>query len=149
MSLRRTFLKVLAAVALAFAVGVPAQAQAPAPAKDKVTIHYHRQDGNYDKWGIHLWKSPNMPLEGVEWPTPMMPTGKDAYGVFWVRDLSEFKTRTKCQVNYIIHKGDIKEQGAKDMAFNGLENQEAWIYEGDMVIYFKLEDVKKAHPEMK
>lgn len=152
MSLRSTFLKVAAVIALACSMFATAQAPAAAPAPGAagtITIHYHRPDGDYDKWGVHLWKSPNMPLEGVEWPNPMMPTGKDAFGVYWVRDETEFKTRTKQQVNYIIHKGDIKDQGAKDMAFNGLEHKEAWIYSGDMIIYFSLADVKAAHPDIK
>jgi hypothetical protein len=147
MSLRSTFLKVLACVALAFAAFAPAKAD-PAPAAN-ITFHYHRQDANYEKWGIHLWKSPNMPLDGVEWPNPMPPTGKDAYGVLWVRPADEFKTRTKMQVNYIIHKGDLKEQGGKDMVFNGLEHSEVWIYEGDARIYYSLDEVKAAHADMK
>lgn len=150
MSFRTTIIRVFAAAALALAVFAPARAQAPAPGSaGNITLHYHRPDGDYDKWGVHLWKSPNMPLEGVEWPNPMMPSGKDAFGVYWVRDETEFKTRTKMQVNYIIHKGDIKEQGAKDMAFNGLEHKSAWIYAGDSVIYFSLDDVKAAHADLK
>ncbi len=150
MSIRSTLVKVFAAVALAFATVSSVQAQAPAPAAGpNITIHYHRVDGNYEKWGIHLWKSPNMPLEGVEWPTPMVPTGKDAYGVYWTREAAEFKTRTKMVVNYIIHKGDIKEQGGKDMSFDGMTHQEAWIWENDSKIYFSLDEVKAAHPEYK
>ena len=146
MSLRSTFLKVFAAVALAFAAATSAQAAPPA---GSIQINYHRVDGNYEKWGIHLWKSPNMPLEGIEWPTPMPPSGKNEFGVFWVRQADEFKTRTKQVVNYIIHKGDIKEQGGKDMNFNGAEHQEIWVYEGDSHIFFSLDEVKAEHKDIK
>ncbi len=140
MSLRSTFLKVMAVFALAL---TPALA---APPEGMVAIHYHRVDGKYDKWGVHLWKSPNMPLPDIEWPNPMMPTGKDDFGVYWYVKADEFSTGAKMQVNYIIHKGDIKEQGGKDMAFDGLQHKEIWVWEKDRIIYYSLEDCLKAHP---
>jgi len=148
MSLRSTLLKVLATVALAFAVLTPAHA---APPEGCIQFNYHRADGNYEKWGIHLWKSPNMPLEGIEWPNPMMPTGKNDFGVYWVAKGADFATSKglKMNVNYIIHKGDIKEQGGKDMVFNGLEHKEIWVVENDRTIFFSLDEVKAAHPEIK
>ena len=148
MSIRSLLLKALAAVALVFAVATPAAAAPPA---GMIQINYHRVDGNYDSWGTHLWKSPNMPVEGVEWPTPMPPSGKNAFGVYWVRSEDEFsnKAKTKMTVNYIIHKGDIKEQGGKDMAFDGLAHKEIWVYEGDRTIYFSLDEVKAAHSDIK
>ena len=71
MSLRSNLLKALAVMALAVA---PILADPP---KGKIEINYHRCDGVYTKWGVHLWKSPNMPLPDIEWPNPMMPTGKN------------------------------------------------------------------------
>ena len=148
MTLRSTLLKVLAVVALACAAFIPAAA---APPPESIQINYHRVDGNYAQWGIHLWKSPNMPLEGIEWPTPMAPSGKNDFGVFWAVKANEFNTSkgAKRKVNYIIHKGDIKEQGGADMAFNGLEHQEIWVYEGDRAIYYSLDEVKAAHADIK
>ena len=148
MRLRSILFTALAAVALMFAVSTPAAAAPPA---GSIQINYHRPDGVYTSWGAHLWKSPNMPLEGVEWPNPMKPTGTNDFGIYWVRLEDEFsnKAKTKMAVNYIIHKGDIKEQGGKDMVFNGLEHKEIWVYAGDNQIYFSLEEVKKAHPDVK
>ena len=141
MSFRSTLLKVFAAVALAFASLTPASAAPPA---GSIQINYHRADGNYKGWGVHLWKSPNMPLEGIEWPNPMVPTGKNDFGVYWVRDEKEFQTShgTKEAVNYIIHQADMKEQGGKDMVFNGLEHKEIWVVSGDRNIFFTLEEAK-------
>jgi hypothetical protein len=148
MSLRSTILKVFAALVLAAAVFTPAAAAPPA---GKIQINYHRADGNYKGWGIHLWKSPNMPLEGIEWPNPMAPTGNNEFGVYWVRDEDEFanKAKTKMNVNYIIHQGDVKEQGGKDQVFNGLECKEIWVVQGDNGIYKSLAEVKTAHPDLK
>ena len=147
MSLRSTFLKVLAAVAMTFAACVPAAA---VPA-GSIQINYHRVDGIYTDWGVHLWKSPNMPVEGVEWPNPMKPTGTNDFGVFWVRGEDEFanKAKTRMTVNYIIHKGDIKEQGGKDMAFDGVAHKEIWVYENDRTIFYILDEVKAAHSDIK
>jgi len=139
MSLRTTFLKAIAVIALAL---TPALA---APPDGMIQINYHRCDGKYERWGVHLWKSPNMPLPDIEWPNPMMPSGKNDFGVYWVVKADEFSTGSKMQVNYIIHKGDIKEQGAKDMAFNGQEHKEIWVINGDRTIYFSKEDALKDH----
>ena len=139
MSLRSTLLKAIAVIALAL---TPVLA---APPDGKIEINYHRCDGNYAKWGVHLWKSPNMPLPDIEWPNPMMPTGTNDFGVFWHADYEEFKTGSKAQVNYIIHKGDIKEQGAKDMAFDGNGHKAIWVVNNDRTIYFSTEEALKDH----
>lgn len=139
MSLRSTFLKAFAVVAMAFTFALAA------PPEGMIEINYHRCDGKYEKWGVHLWKSPNMPLPDIEWPNPMMPTGKNDFGVFWHVKADEFDTGSKRTVNYIIHKGDIKEQGAKDMAFDGKAHTAAWIVTGDRTIYFSKDEALKDH----
>jgi Bacterial pullanase-associated domain len=139
MSLRSTLLKAIAVIALAL---TPVLA---APPDGKIEINYHRCDGNYAKWGVHLWKSPNMPLPDIEWPNPMMPTGTNDFGVYWHADLAEFNTGSKAQVNYIIHKGDIKEQGAKDMKFDGNGHKAIWVVTGDAAIYYSKEEALKGH----
>lgn len=139
MSLRSSLLKAIAVIALAI---TPALA---APPDGKIEINYHRCDANYTKWGVHLWKSPNMPLPDIEWPNPMMPTGKSDFGVYWHADLEEFKTGSRAQVNYIIHKGDIKEQGGKDMAFDGNAHKAIWVVNNDRTIFFSKEDALKDH----
>ena len=145
MASRRNFLL----TALLLLAGAPfASAQAapqPAPPAGKIEINYHRCDGKYDRWGVHLWKSPNMPLPDIEWPNPMMPTGKNDFGVYWQVDEQEFSTGAKMQVNYIIHKGDIKELGAKDMAFDGLQHKAIGVINGDRTIYFSREEALKDH----
>jgi hypothetical protein len=130
----------LLAVALAAAPAVFAQVP-----DGKISINYNRCDNNYDGWGVHLWKSPSTPLPGVSWSKPLMPTGKSDFGVAWQADLAEFGNSGT--VNYIIHKGDTKEQGGKDMSFDGKANKEAWVNSGDRKIYFSLDDAKKGRDE--
>lgn len=112
------------------------------PPEGAVAINYNRCDNNYDGWGVHLWKDPGITLTGVEWQKPMMPTGKTDYGVFWHVDLKEFGSKGK--VNYIIHKGDSKDQGGRDMSFDGTTTKEIWVNNGDRKIYTSLDDAKKA-----
>ena len=152
MTLRSMLLKGLAAVVLALATFTPATA-APvaAPAPGVIQINYHRPDGVYDKWGAHLWKNPNMPLDGVEWPNPMKPSAMTDFGAQWEKPAKEFETGhgAKCRVNYIIHQGDIKEQGGKDMGFDGKAHQQIFVYQNDSTIFYRLDEVKAAHPDVK
>jgi hypothetical protein len=119
----RSSLKFAVAAALA-ACALGAQAQT-------ATINYNRCDSTYD----------GIPVSGVEWQKPMPPSGKNDFGVFWTIKLDEF---TKGRVNYIIHKGDSKEQGGRDMAFDGSATKEIWVNSGDRKIYTSLDDAKKA-----
>jgi len=74
----------------------------------------------------------------------MMPTGKNDFGIFFQADFKEF---SKGKVNYIVHKGDSKDQGGRDMSFDGNTVKEIWVNNGDRKIYTSLEDAKKARAE--
>lgn len=145
----------LAGLALGF-TGVAAAEEAKA-AGDTVVIHYNRPDGNYDGWGLHVWESfqkkaeaadewaakemSDRPLEGVTWFKPVKPTGKDDFGIYWAIPAKEFGNG---RVNYIIHKGDKKDQCSKDMFWTidkGLEN---WVVAGDCNIRLSKEEALKA-----
>jgi hypothetical protein len=123
----------LAAASMAFAT----------PPEGFIEINYHRCDGKYEKWGAHLWQDPNMPLDGITWAESMKPTGTTDFGLYWHRKAEEFGPKMK--VNYIIHKGDIKEQGGKDMAFDGKQHKAIWVINGDRTIYYSLEEAMKDH----
>ena len=134
----------------AFALALASSASATPPA-GMVQINYHRCDGIYTGWGVHLWQDPNLPLDDISWQTPMMPTGPavlaGAPWVFWQvsRDRAIFRMNTKQtvqNVNYIIHKKDQKEQGGKDQRFNAVDSQEIWVINGDSNIYYSLEDAQ-------
>jgi len=141
MSNTRFLLKSAIACALGAGVLSPALAQSNPPA-GMAAINYNRCDGNYDGWGAHLWRNPSIPLTGIEWQKPMPPSGKTDFGVFWHTEIKEFGSSGK--VNYIIHKGDSKEQGGRDMSFDSSTTKEIWVLNGDRKIYTSLEDAKKA-----
>jgi Bacterial pullanase-associated domain len=139
---RRTTCRLIAAAALA-TTALAAFAQAVPDGK--VGINYSRCDNNFDGWGAHLWKNPNIPINGVDWGHPMMPTGKNDFGVYWHVDQSEFGNSG--DVNYIIHNGEVKEQGGRDMKFSSKTSREVWVNGGDRKIYASLDDAKKARAE--
>ncbi|CAM5406875.1 1,4-alpha-D-glucan glucanohydrolase OS=Streptomyces fumanus OX=67302 GN=GCM10018772_00590 PE=3 SV=1 [Streptomyces fumanus] len=43
----------------------------------KAVLHYHRADGNYDGWGLHVWSGAAQP---TDWSKPLMPVKTDPYG---------------------------------------------------------------------
>jgi hypothetical protein len=153
---------ILAAAAAALAVGLAAplaRAQAtPEVAKvpdGMVAIHYHRPDGKYDGWGVHLWESfekvengkivapkdkSDMPILSMSWGSPMMPTGKDGFGIYWQVKANEFRNG---KYNYIIHKGDAKDCTRDSVWFNTQGNR-IFINQGDCTAYFSAEDAIKA-----
>ena len=74
----------------------------PGAAENFAVIHYHRPAGDYDGWGLHLWAG----FDGsVDWNNPFMPTGADAFGVYFQVPLVPGAT----ELAYIIHKGDEKD----------------------------------------
>jgi len=145
MNSKRVLPRLLAALALSAAV-LPSAFATSNPPAGMVAINYNRCDGNYNGWGIHLWqRGPGGPaIAGVSWASPLDPTGKTDFGVYWHTKLSEFP---EGKVNYIIHKGDIKEQGGRDMQFDGNAIKEIWVNSGDRKIYTSLDDAKKSRAE--
>jgi hypothetical protein len=142
--------------ALVLLAAFTASAQAPelvAVPEGKVALHYFRPDGNYSGWGLHVWSSfekvsdgkvvggkekPDKPLPGVNWGQPMPPTGTDGYGAYWLLNLSDFSNG---KINYIIHKGDAKEQCGKDIAwFVETQGKQVFVNRGDCNSYSKAED---------
>ena len=130
----------------ALALGIAALgAQAQELPEGQVRIHYQRCDNNYEGWGLHTWKNPGIPLPGVEWQKPMPPTGKNDFGVFWQMSLAEYGSSGT--VNYIIHLTDTKEQGGRDMKFDGKAHPAIWVNSGDRKVYYSLADAQAARAE--
>lgn len=144
-------------VASLFAATPAATAEETKPAGDSVTIHYFRPDGSYDGWGLHTWESyqkkeeagdefaqkqmSDRPLKDVTWFKPMKPSGKDDFGVFWSIPAKEYENG---RVNYIIHKGDKKDQCNKDMFWLMKDSKDAWVNTGDCKVHLSKEDALKA-----
>ncbi|MEU3844238.1 pullulanase-type alpha-1,6-glucosidase [Streptomyces sp. NPDC028635] len=100
--------------------------QRPAyPAQDttKAVLHYHRADGAYDGWGLHVWTGAANP---TDWTKPLQPVRTDAYGAVYEVPLAAGAT----SLSYILHKGDDKDlptDQSLDLKGNG---HEVWLLAG-------------------
>lgn len=95
----------------------------PAQDKTKAVVHYHRADGNYDGWGLHVWTGA---ATGTDWSKPLEPVDTDAYGAVYEVPLAEGAT----SLSYILHKGDEKDlptDQSLDLTANG---HEVWLLNG-------------------
>jgi len=85
----------------------------------KAVLHYHRPDGDYDGWGLHTWTGA---AEPTDWSAPLMPTGRDAFGVTFEVPLAEGAT----SLSYIIHRGDQKDEAADQSLDFATHGREVW-----------------------
>ncbi|MFF4057549.1 pullulanase-type alpha-1,6-glucosidase [Streptomyces sp. NPDC001668] len=95
----------------------------PAQDRTKAVLHYHRADGNYDGWGLHVWTGAANP---TEWSKPLEPVRTDAYGAVYEVPLNDGAT----SLSYILHKGDEKDlptDQSLDLTANG---HEVWLLNG-------------------
>ncbi|MFJ2233800.1 pullulanase-type alpha-1,6-glucosidase [Streptomyces sp. NPDC087859] len=95
----------------------------PAQDKTKAVLHYHRADGNYDGWGLHVWTGAANP---TDWSKPLEPVKTDAYGAVYEVPLTDGAT----SLSYILHKGDEKDlpsDQSLDLTANG---HEVWLVNG-------------------
>ncbi|MFF7788794.1 pullulanase-type alpha-1,6-glucosidase [Streptomyces sp. NPDC007991] len=95
----------------------------PAPDRTKAVLHYHRADGTYDGWGLHVWTGAAHP---TDWSNPLKPVKTDTYGAVFEVPLSDGAT----SLGYILHKGDEKDLPADqslDLTANG---HEVWLLSG-------------------
>lgn len=152
----RRFASFFAAALFSSVALVSGAQEAPKLPDGHIGIHYYRADGSYNGWGLHLWESfekvengkvtgpkakSDQPLQGVSWGSPMQPTGKSDFGMYWHIKADEFRNG---KVNYILHKGDTKDQCGKDQAFFNPPNKEIFVNAGDCNTYFSKEEAIKA-----
>ncbi|MFJ7067024.1 pullulanase-type alpha-1,6-glucosidase [Streptomyces sp. NPDC101115] len=97
---------------------------APVPQdRSKVVLHYQREDGNYDGWGLHLWTGAAQP---TDWSKPLMPTRVDAYGAVYEVPLAAGAT----SLSYIVHKGDQKDLPTDQSLDLATYGNEVWLLAG-------------------
>ncbi|MEU1709389.1 pullulanase-type alpha-1,6-glucosidase [Streptomyces sp. NPDC005706] len=95
------------------------------PAQDtaKAVVHYHRADGDYDGWGLHVWTGAANP---TDWSNPLKPVKTDAYGAVYEVPLTEGAT----SLSYIIHKGDDKDLPTDQSLDLKADGHEVWLLNG-------------------
>ncbi|MEU3856037.1 pullulanase-type alpha-1,6-glucosidase [Streptomyces sp. NPDC028722] len=95
------------------------------PAQDtaKAVLHYHRADGNYDGWGLHVWTGAAHP---TDWSKPLEPVRTDSYGAVFEVPLTEGAG----SLSYLIHKGDEKDLPTDRSLDLTADGHEAWLLSG-------------------
>ncbi|GGM17718.1 1,4-alpha-glucan branching enzyme [Streptomyces fumigatiscleroticus] len=96
----------------------------PAQDTSKAILHYHRADGDYDGWGLHVWTGAANP---TDWSKPLRPVKTDAYGAVFEVPLAEGAT----SLGYIIHKGDEKDLPTdRSLDLTAADGHEVWLLSG-------------------
>jgi len=105
-------------------------------------IHYYRADGDYgdsttgdynDYWGLHLWGDGIDPSETTEWTAPKAFLGEDDFGRFaWVK----LAPGGGGDINFIVHRGDVKDGTNADRYFDSTSTPEIWLKQDDGTEYF-------------
>ncbi|WP_037855780.1 pullulanase-type alpha-1,6-glucosidase [Streptomyces sp. NRRL S-340] len=96
----------------------------PAQDQTKAVIHYHRADGDYDGWGLHVWTGAAQP---TDWSKPLTPVRTDAYGAVFEVPLADGAT----SLSYIVHKGDEKDlPNDRSLDLKAADGHEAWLIAG-------------------
>ncbi len=102
-------------------------------ATNTATIHYHRCLGDYgdssssdynDFWGMHIWTGA---ATATGWTTPLKPAGQDSFGLVFDIPLAPGATL----LEYILHRGDLKDVPADQSLNLAQKGYEIWIVEGD------------------
>ena len=104
-----------------------------AAAQGYVTIHYHRPDGDYDGWGIHLWGDGIGDDVATAWENARPADGSDDFGLYW----NVLITDAAQPLNFIIHNGDEKDPGS-DQSLLPQDTPAIWINSGDETVYSQL-----------
>lgn len=118
----------------ATAAAAPGARPAPAQPVGTVRIHYHRPDGAYEGWGLHVWEDAD---ESVTWTSPLKPAGTDDFGLWW-----DVKLKAPAQkVGFIVHKGDTKDPGPDMFLEVAAQVREVWLVSGRPDILTERPDV--------
>lgn len=87
---------------------------------ETAVLHYHRHNGDYDGWGIHVWTG----YEGeVTWEESLDPTGSDDFGIYFEVPVAEGAGG----LAYIIHNGDEKDLADDQYLDFSADGSEVWI----------------------
>ncbi|MFI9174292.1 pullulanase-type alpha-1,6-glucosidase [Streptomyces lincolnensis] len=89
----------------------------------RAILHYHRDDGDYDGWGLHVWTGAAQP---TDWSNPLKPVRTDAYGAVFEVPLNDGAG----SLSYIIHKGDEKDLPTDRSLDLTADGHEVWLMSG-------------------
>ena len=94
-------------------------------------LHYHRNAGDYDGWGLHIWGTDLDFVQEVTWANPLAPAGTDSFGIYFDIPIQPGSSET----GFILHQASRKNV-ARDMTWViSTQGPEIWQLEGDTTVY--------------
>ncbi len=101
-------------------------------ANDKLTVHYHRADGDYSGWGLHAWKDANGGTTlTVNWASPILPVSPNV-GPWGMKYEIPLVANSKT-IPIIMHKGNLKDPSDLDQSVNiAATKGEIWFESGSV-----------------
>ncbi len=117
---------------------VPASGGAATPVN--VRVHYHRPDGAYGDWGLHLWQIDEAgqylaDYPGVSWPSPLMRSGVDQYGAYFEIEAGKFTHPSAAGFGFIVHPPGQAGDPGVDRTWKFSDGGEFWLKSGDASVY--------------
>ncbi|APY84939.1 hypothetical protein DCW30_01070 [Streptomyces alfalfae] len=87
-------------------------------------LHYHRPDGDYEGWGLHVWDGAAKPSD---WDVPVQPVRTDGYGLVF-----EVKLKPGARsLSHTFHKGNDKDVPDDEALDINLYGNEVWRVAGE------------------
>ncbi|HET8642544.1 MAG TPA: pullulanase-associated domain-containing protein [Pseudonocardiaceae bacterium] len=120
--------------------GVAAALSAPAPPVagrargERLTVHYHRPDGGYAGWQLHVWGDVH-PSARFKWPRGVP---FDANGGFGATARVRLRAGAR-QVGFVVVRDGIKDV-ANDRLVTVTETDEVWLRSGDPRVFASAAD---------
>ena len=99
-------------------------------------VHYHRDDGAYSAWGLHVWGDGVADGVSTDWATPRPPSRTDDFGAVFEVPLGDI-TPT---LSFLIHQpsgSDVPatQEPGGNHAFVPATTREVWISSGDPTLH--------------
>ena len=109
-------------------------------AASNVRVHYHRPDGDYADWGLHVWQVNQAgqyvaDYPGVDWNAPLPRSGVDAYGAHFDIEAAAFTHPDAAGFGFIVHPPGQGGDPHVDRIWNFADGAEFWLRSGDATVY--------------
>ncbi|SDC94173.1 pullulanase [Geotoga petraea] len=94
--------------------------------ENTMRIHYQRDNGDYENWGLWIWNDTTWSSESG-WPDGMEITGYDDYGAYWDVPLKE----GAANLGFLMVNQETETKDGGDKVFNfTVQTNELWTEEG-------------------
>ncbi|KAB8315388.1 pullulanase-type alpha-1,6-glucosidase [Tolypothrix campylonemoides VB511288] len=105
-----------------------------------VRVRYHRPDGQYADWGLHVWQVDAdgryvADYAGVAWDRPLARSGVDDYGAVFDIAASGFTHPAAAGFGFIVHPPGQGGDPGVDRIWRFEDGNAFWLRSGDATIY--------------